>query len=140
MAVATGVGGRPQATQAGSDNPALNHQAFGRAITGAGGASGGMTEAGTYAKTGILLAVLLVAAAFGWTQVEIVPVGARRIAVEPAWVWLAFLLTFILGFIGAFAVRAIAIIATAWNWLGTSAMPSQPIRQTAQVTPMPIQR
>lgn len=111
MAVATRAESRPQATQIGSDNPALNQQAFERAIAEVGGAARGMTEAGTYAKTGILLAILVATAAFGWTQVEVVPVGARRIAVEPAWVWLAFLLASILGFVGAFAVRASAVIA-----------------------------
>lgn len=111
MAVAVGADSRSQAAQFGGDNPALNQQAFARAVTEVGGATSGMTEAGTYARTGILVAILVLAAAFGWTQVEIVPVDAQQVAVVPAWVWLAFVLSSILGFIGTFAVRSSAVIA-----------------------------
>src|SRR5690349_23904289 len=70
-----------------------------------------MTVAGTYAKTAILLVILIAAAALGWSRVEVVAVNGREVALTPAWTWLAFLLTFILGIVGAFAFRASPIIA-----------------------------
>jgi uncharacterized YccA/Bax inhibitor family protein len=70
-----------------------------------------MTASGTYAKTVVLLVLLVAAAAFGWSQVELIEYDGRTVAIQPPWSWLAFLLTFILGFAGAFAYRAIAIIA-----------------------------
>jgi uncharacterized YccA/Bax inhibitor family protein len=45
-------------------------------------------------------------AAFGWSQVEIVTVGGREEALTPAWTWLAFLITFVVAIVGAFAYRA----------------------------------
>jgi hypothetical protein len=35
----------------------------------------GMTAAGTYVITGLLFVIVVAAAAFGWSQVEIVPVA-----------------------------------------------------------------
>ena len=51
--------------------------------------------------TGLLLVIVVAAAAFGWSQVEIVTVGEREDALTPAWTWLAFLLTFIVAIVGA---------------------------------------
>jgi uncharacterized YccA/Bax inhibitor family protein len=65
-----------------------------------------MTAAGTYVITGLLFVIVVAAAAFGWSQVEIVPVGGREDALTPAWTWLAFLLTFIVAIVDAFAYRA----------------------------------
>jgi uncharacterized YccA/Bax inhibitor family protein len=103
---------QPQPALEGSSNPALNPQAFERGIAQATGAERqGMTAAGSYAKAGILLAILVAAAAFGWSQVVLVPYNERLVAIQPSWTWLAFLLTFVLGFAGAFAYRAIPIVA-----------------------------
>ena len=68
-----------------------------------------MTASGTYAITGLLFVIVVAAAAFGWSQVEIVSVDGRQEALTPAWTWLVFLLTFIVGIVGAFAYRAAPI-------------------------------
>ena len=88
------------------ENPALNEHSFRRGIEEAGAEARGMTTAGTYAITGLLLAMVVAAAAFGWSQVEIVTVGGREEALTPAWTWLAFLITFVVAIVGAFAYRA----------------------------------
>ena len=93
------------------ENPALNERSFRRGIEESGAESGGMTAAGTYAITGVLLILVVGAAAFGWSQVEIVTVSGRQEALTPAWTWLAFLLTFVVGIVGAFAYRAAPITA-----------------------------
>jgi uncharacterized YccA/Bax inhibitor family protein len=66
------------------ENPALNERSF---------------------QWGIVVAT----AAFGFSQVEIVTVDGRQEALTPAWTWLVFLLTFIVGIVGAFAYRAAPI-------------------------------
>ena len=68
-----------------------------------------MTASGTYATTGLLLVIVVAAAAFGWSQVEIVSVDGRQEALTPAWTWLVFLLTLIVGIVGAFVYRAAPI-------------------------------
>ena len=93
------------------ENPALNERSFRRGIEETGAESGDMTAAGTYAITGVLLVIVVAAAAFGWSQVEIVTVSGRQEALTPAWTWLAFLLTFVVGIVGAFAYRAAPITA-----------------------------
>ncbi len=111
MSTATSTMNQPGGSQSGINNPALNPQAFGRGITQAGAAERvGMTTAGTYLKTGLLLIILIAAAAFGWSQVELVTVNGREVALQPSWTWLAFLLTFILGITAAFAFRAAPIL------------------------------
>ena len=72
----------------------------------AGAEPRGMAAAGTYAITGLLLVIVVAAAAFGWSQVEIVTVGGREEALTPAWMWLAFLLTLIVPIVGALTYRA----------------------------------
>jgi uncharacterized YccA/Bax inhibitor family protein len=91
------------------ENPALNQRSFKRGIEEADAEPRGMTAAGTYAITGLLLALVVVAAAFGWSQVEIVTVDGRQEALTPAWTWLVFLLTFVVALVGAFAYRAAPI-------------------------------
>src|SRR5215207_3870604 len=91
------------------ENPALNERSFQRGIEEADAEPRGMTAAGTYAITGLLLVIVVAAAAFGWSQVEIVTVGGREEALTPAWTWLAFLLTFIVAIVGTFAYRAAPI-------------------------------
>lgn len=91
------------------ENPALNERSFQRGIEEADAEPRGMTAAGTYAITGLLLVIVVAAAAFGWSQVEIVTVGGREEALPPAWTWLAFLITFIVAIVGAFAYRAAPI-------------------------------
>src|SRR3712207_5595507 len=91
------------------ENPALNERSFERGIEETGADPSGMTAAGTYAITGLLFVIVVAAAAFGWSQVEIVTVGGRQEALTPAWTWLAFLLTFIVAIVGAFAYRAAPI-------------------------------
>jgi uncharacterized YccA/Bax inhibitor family protein len=91
------------------ENPALNERSFRRGIEEAGAEPSGMSASGTYAIGGLLLAIMVAAAAFGWSQVEIVSVGGRKEALTPAWTWLAFLVTFIVAIVGAFAYRAAPI-------------------------------
>jgi uncharacterized YccA/Bax inhibitor family protein len=91
------------------ENPALNERSFQRGIEEADAEPRGMTAAGTYVITGLLLVIVVAAAAFGWSQVEIVTVGGREEALTPAWTWLAFLITFIVAIVGAFAYRAAPI-------------------------------
>jgi uncharacterized YccA/Bax inhibitor family protein len=100
-----------ETSQTGSDNPALNERAFQRGISQFDAADLGMTATGAYTKTLFLLALFVVAAVFGWSQVEIISVAGQEIALPPAWIWLAFLLTFILGFAAVFAYRVIPLIA-----------------------------
>lgn len=114
MSVANPAIGRTEVGQTGSDNPALNERAFQRGIRAAGAADRGMTAIGAYVKTLWLLVVLVAAAVFGWSQVEIIEVAGRQFAIEPAWTWLAFLLTFILAMVGVFAYRAIPVVAVAY--------------------------
>src|ERR687897_1874281 len=91
------------------ENPALSERSFQRGIEEAGAEPHGMTASGTYAIAGLLFVIVVVAAAFGWSQVEIVTVGGREEALTPTWTWLAFLVTFIVAIVGAFAYRAAPI-------------------------------
>src|SRR5918997_700573 len=91
------------------ENPALNQHSFRRGIEAAGAEPRGMTASGTYAIAGLLFMIVVAAAAFGWSQVEIVTVGGRKEALTPAWTWLAFLITFVVAIVGAFAFRAAPI-------------------------------
>ena len=93
----------------GLENPALNDRSFRRGIEETGAEPRGMSASGTYVIVGLLLAIVVAAAAFGWSQVEIVTVGGRKEALTPAWTWLAFLLTFVVAIVGAFAYRAAPI-------------------------------
>ena len=94
------------------ENPALNQDAFSRGIAQATATeSTGMTVAGTYTITAGLLILLALAGAFGWSQVQIEVIQGEEVALTPRWIWLAFLLTFILAMVGAFAFRAAPIIA-----------------------------
>ena len=54
---------------------------------------------GTYAKTGLLVVIPLLGAAFGWLQVEIVQVRGSDVALQPAWTWLVAFGTLILGIV-----------------------------------------
>lgn len=94
------------------ENPALTNQSFARGAAQASPAERtGMAAGGTYVKTFLLLVVFVAAAAFGWSQVQIIQVGTQAIPILPPWTWLAFLLTFIFAFAGIFAYRSIPIIA-----------------------------
>jgi uncharacterized YccA/Bax inhibitor family protein len=94
------------------ENPALTDQSFARGTAQVGAAERtGMTAGGTYLKTILLLVLFIAAAAFGWSQVQVMQVGTQAIPISPWWTWLAFLLTFILAFAGVFAYRSIPIIA-----------------------------
>src|SRR5215208_6319356 len=77
------------------ENPALNERSFQRGIEETGAEPRGMSASGTYAIVGLLFVIVVAAAAFGWSQVEIVSVGGRKEALTPAWTWLAFLVTFV---------------------------------------------
>src|SRR3712207_8671537 len=77
------------------ENPALNERSFRRGIEEADTEPRGMSATSTYAITGLLLVIVVAAAALGWSQVEIVTVGGRQEALTPAWTWLVFLMTFI---------------------------------------------
>jgi uncharacterized YccA/Bax inhibitor family protein len=95
-----------------SNNPALNNQAFERAIARTGATDkAGMTAMGAYLKTGFLLILMIVAGAWGWSEVLIVNISGQQVAVQPGWTFLAFLLAFIFGMGGVFAGRLIPIFA-----------------------------
>lgn len=95
-----------------SNNPALNDQAFERALVRGGATEkAGMTALGAYLKTGFLLVLMLLAGAWGWSEVRIVAVAGQQVAVQPGWTFLAFLLTFIFGMAGVFAGRLIPFFA-----------------------------
>jgi uncharacterized YccA/Bax inhibitor family protein len=111
MTVASPSSGVMNDVESASKNPALNDKNFARAKSEAGAAGGAMTARGAYLKTLILLLVLMASGAFGWSQVEIVQIGARQVALQPAWTWIAILATLILAFMGIFAPRAIPVIA-----------------------------
>jgi hypothetical protein len=91
------------------ENPALNELSFERGMEEAGAEARTMTASGTYAIAGLLFVIVVAAAAFGFSQVEIVTVGGRKEALTPSWTWLVFLLTLIVGIVGAFAYRAAPI-------------------------------
>ena len=94
------------------ENPALNHDAFSRGIALASETeTAGMTVARTYTITAGLLILLALAGAFGWSQVQIEVIRGEDVALTPRWIWLAFVLTFVLAMVGAFAFRAAPIIA-----------------------------
>lgn len=97
----------------GAENPALNQQSFARGIAEATGVQPvGMTAAGTYRITGLLLILLAAAGAFGWSQVGIEVIRGSEVALAPRWTWLAFLVSFIVGIVGVFTVRAAPITAS----------------------------
>jgi uncharacterized YccA/Bax inhibitor family protein len=96
-------------------NPVLNDQAFAHAAQESADRAR-MTVEGTYLITGSLLVLLAVAAAFGWGQVDLVPIaasgrsaGQRVVPVAPDWVGLLTLLTFVVAMITAFTPRAASI-------------------------------
>jgi uncharacterized YccA/Bax inhibitor family protein len=91
------------------ENPALNERSFLRGIEEADAEPRAMSASGTYATTGLLFVIVVASAAFGFSQVEIVSVDGRQEALTPAWTWLVFLLTLIVGIVGAFAYRAAPI-------------------------------
>lgn len=91
------------------ENPALNERSFQRGIEETKAEPRGMTTTGTYAITGLLLLLVVAAAAFGWSQVEIVTISGREEALPPAWTGLAFLITFVVAIVGAFAYKAAPI-------------------------------
>jgi hypothetical protein len=91
------------------ENPALNERSFQRGIEEAGTEPRAMTASGTYAITGLLFVIVVAAAAFGWSQVEIVTVGGQEEALTSTWTWLAFLVTFIVAILGAFAYRGMPL-------------------------------
>jgi uncharacterized YccA/Bax inhibitor family protein len=69
-----------------------------------------MTVGGTYLKAGLLVIVLLLGAAFGWSQVEIVQVRGADVALQPAWTWLVAFGTLILGIVAATNIRGAPIL------------------------------
>ena len=103
------------------ENPALDGRSFQRGIEEADAEPRGMTAAGTYVIIGLLFVIVMAAAAFGWSQVEIVTLGGREDALTPAWTWLAFLLTFIVAIVDAFAYRA-APLTSVWFALGEGSL------------------
>jgi uncharacterized YccA/Bax inhibitor family protein len=111
VTAATYPGQSPRGPEPDPNNPALNSAAFERGLAEAAPTERvGMTVGATYAKTGLLVIILLLGATFGWSQVEIVDVRGTQVAVQPAWTWLVIFLTLGLGIYGAVAFRAAAIV------------------------------
>ncbi|MEZ4517972.1 MAG: Bax inhibitor-1/YccA family protein [Chloroflexota bacterium] len=98
--------------QTSTNNPALNQEAFDRAVE-RGGEKGqtGMTAMGAYLKTGLLLLLTIVAAVWGWNQVVTATVFGVQTLVPPDWMFFAYLATFILGIMAIFAGRFTWLIA-----------------------------
>jgi uncharacterized YccA/Bax inhibitor family protein len=89
----------------------LNTAAFERGMADVASAERtGMTVAGTYVKTGLLLILLVVAAAFGWSQVQIAQVQGQDVALQPRWTWLLVFATLGIGICAAAMVRAAAVL------------------------------
>jgi uncharacterized YccA/Bax inhibitor family protein len=94
-------------------NPVLNDSAFARGAAEAQAAAvapTGMTATGTYLKAFLLLVLVALAGAFGWSQVQVQTVRLisgveQEVAIAPDWIWIVTFLTFIVAIIGAFAVR-----------------------------------
>ena len=57
------------------ENPALNERSFQQGIEEAGAEARPMTASGTYAITGLVFLIVVAAAAFGFSQVEVVSLG-----------------------------------------------------------------
>ncbi len=100
-----------QALGGGGTNPVLNDEAFGKAAGASGAVEGAMSVSGTYAITVVLMALLLLGAAFGWAQVEIEDLAGRTVVVSPDWVWLVTLAVFVLAIVTAVNPGAAPITA-----------------------------
>ena len=98
--------------QTSTNNPALNQEAFDRAIK-RGGAEGetGMTARGAYIKTGFLLLLTIAAGFWGWGQVQTATIFGVETVVPPDWMFFVYLGTFVLGIMAIFAGRFIWLIA-----------------------------
>ena len=98
--------------QTSTNNPALNTEAFERAIE-RGGAEDetGMTARGAYLKTGFLLLLAIGAAFWGWGQVQTATIFGVETVVAPDWMFFAYLATFVLGIMAIFAGRFTWIVA-----------------------------
>jgi uncharacterized YccA/Bax inhibitor family protein len=94
----------------------LNAAAFERGMTEVASAERtGMTVAGTYVKTGLLLILLIMAAAYGWSQVQIVQVGGQDVALPPTWTWILVFATLGVGIFASVAVRAAAVLGPLYS-------------------------
>src|SRR5262245_45778988 len=88
----------PAPGHTGAANPALSPEAFQRGWAEAAPAERtGMTVGGTYVKTGLLLIILALGAAFGWGQVVIVDVRGGQVPLQPSWTWLLVFATLFIG-------------------------------------------
>jgi uncharacterized YccA/Bax inhibitor family protein len=109
------------------ENPALNDHAFERAMTDVPASERkGLHIAAVYLMTGFLLVVLALAAAFGWSQVEVKDVTyesgtTSTIAQVPRWFGLVSFLTVLIGLVAIFAPRTAVLTGTLYT-LGQGAM------------------
>jgi uncharacterized YccA/Bax inhibitor family protein len=67
------------------ENPALNERSFQRGIDETGAEPRGMSASGTYAIAGLLFVIVVTAAAFGWSQVEISATGGFVLLYAVVW-------------------------------------------------------
>lgn len=94
-----------------SGNPALSDKTFtGLTVIGA---ESRMTVAGTVNRTAILLALLLVAAAFTWSRVGVTP--PNNVEMAPAPDLAAVMPLLWVGLIGGFIVSLVTIFAKKWS-------------------------
>jgi hypothetical protein len=67
------------------ENPALNQRSFQRGVEETGAEPRGMSASGTYAIAGLLFVIVVAAAAFGWSQVEISATGGFVLLYAVVW-------------------------------------------------------
>ena len=95
-----------------AQNPALNDTTFDKAVAASAASPRGMSVVGTYLLTFGLLILLVVGAAFGWDQVDVITTASgQQIATTPSWVWLAVFVVFILAMFTIFSPGTAPITA-----------------------------
>lgn len=101
--------------QQSTNNPALNADAFAKQMEKTGEKSrAGMTVMGSYIKTLLLLFLCVLAASFGWGQVQEVTIGTQTMLAMPSWAWLLYIGVLVFGIGGVLAGRAIPIFAAGY--------------------------
>ncbi len=93
-----------------SSNPALNANAFQRAIQQGGASQSNLTALSVYLRAGFLLLIMIIAAGFGWSQTEVFTVGQQQVVQIPPATWCLSMLAFVIAMVGIVAYKAAAVI------------------------------